>query len=59
VLCTERSAVRREEELNRRAKKESGEALWKRHSKRGAIIRVRVDNRRDSSVVLDLQVYHK
>jgi len=33
--------------------------LWKRRPKRGAIIRVRVDDRRDSSVVLDLQVRRK
>ena len=30
--------------------------MWKRHPKRGAIIRVRVDDRRGSSIVLDLQV---
>jgi len=36
--------------------KENKGALWKRHSKRGAIIRVRVDDRRYSSVILDLQV---
>jgi len=45
-----------EEELDRRAKKEGRGALWKRRPKRGAIIRVRVNDRRDSSVVLDLQV---
>ena len=46
-------------ELDRRAKKEGRGALWKRRPKRGAIIRVRVDDRRDSSVVLDLQVQRK
>ena len=30
--------------------------MWKRHPKRGMTIRVGVDDRRDSSVVLDLQV---
>jgi len=44
------------EELDGRAKKESGGALWKRRPKRGVTIRVGVDDRRDSSVVLDLQV---
>ena len=48
-----------EEELDRRAKKESGGALWKRRPKRGVIIRVGVDDRRDSSVILDLQVQRK
>jgi len=48
-----------EKELDRRAKKEGRGALWKRCPKRGAIIRVRVDNRRDSSVILDLQVRRK
>jgi len=54
-----RSAARMEEKLDRRAKKEGKGALWKRRPKRGAIIRVRVDDRRDSSVVLDLQVQRK
>jgi len=45
-----------EEELDGRAKKESRGALWKRCPKRGATIKVGVDDRRDSSVVLDLQV---
>ena len=54
-----RSAARIEEELNRRAKKEGGGALWERHPERGAIIRVRVDDRKDSSVILDLQVRRK
>jgi len=51
-----RSTARIEEELSRRAKEESRRALWKRHPRRGAIIRVRVDDRRNSSIVLDLQV---
>jgi len=46
-----------EEELDGRAKKESRGALWKRCPKRGAIIRVGVDNQRSSSIVLDLQVW--
>ena len=33
--------------------------MWKRRPKKGAIIRVGVDNRRNSSVVLDLQVWRK
>jgi len=56
---TGRSTARREEELNRRAKKESRGALWKRHPKRGTIIRVGMNDRRDNSVVLDLQVQRK
>ena len=44
------------EKLDRRAKKEGRGALQKRCPKRGTIIRVRVDDRRGSSVVLDLQV---
>jgi len=59
VLCTGRSAARKEKELDGRAKKESRRALWKRCPERGTIIRVRVDDRRDSSVVLDLQVWRK
>ena len=56
---TGRSIARREKELNRRAKKESRRALWKRCPERGTIIRVGVDDRRDSSVILDLQVWRK
>jgi len=59
VPCTRRSVARREEELDGRAKKESRRALWKRYSVRGMIIRVGVDDRRDSSVILDLQVWRK
>jgi len=54
-----RSATRVEEELNRRAEKEGREALWKRHPKRGTIIGVGVDDRRSSSIVLDLQVWRE
>jgi len=57
--CKGRSAARIVEELNRRAKEEGREALWKRCPRRGAIIRVRVDDGRGSSVVLDLQVRRK
>jgi len=39
--------------------KENEGALWKRYPKRGVIIRVRVDDRRYSSVILDLQVQRK
>jgi len=45
-----------EEKLNGRAKREGKGALWKKHPKRGATIGVGVDDRRDSSVILDLQV---
>jgi len=48
-----------EEELNGRAEKESRETLWKRRSKRGVIIRIRMDDGRSSSVVLDLQMQRK
>jgi len=52
-----RSTARKvEEELDKRAKEEGRGALWKRHPKRGATIRNRVDNQRDSSIILDLQV---
>jgi len=47
------------EKLDRRAKKEGRRALRKRCPKRGVIIRVRVDDRRDNSVVLNLQVQRK
>ena len=57
--CKGKSIARIEEELDRRAKKEGRGALWKRSPKRGTIIRVRVDDRRDSSIVLDLQVRKK
>jgi len=54
-----RSAARIEEELSRGAKEESRGTLWKRRSGRSAIIRVRVNDGRDSSIVLDLQVWRK
>ena len=54
-----RSVARIEEELSRGAKEESRGTLWKRHSGRSAIIRVRVNNGRDSSIILDLQVWRK
>jgi len=57
--CKGRSAARMEEELDGRAKKEGRRALWKRRPGRGAIIRDRVDDRRDSSVILDLQVWRE
>jgi len=57
--CKGRGAARMKEELDGRAKKEGRGALWKRRPKRGAIIRVRVDDRRYSSVVLGLQVRRK
>jgi len=47
------------EELDRRTKKKGRRALWKRRPKRGTIIRVRVDDKGDSSVVLGLQVQRK
>jgi len=49
-----RSAVRVEEELSRRAKKKSRRTLWKRHPRRGAIIRARIVYKRSSSVVPNL-----
>ena len=55
----QRSTARREEELDGRAKKESRGALWKKRPKRGTIIRVGVDGRRNSSVILNLQVQRK
>jgi len=54
-----RSTTRREEELNRRAKKESKGALWKRGPERGMIIRIGVNDSRYSSVILNLQVQRK
>ena len=57
--CTGRSTARMEEKLDKRAKKKGRGALWKRRPKRGVIIRVRVDDRGDSSVVLGLQVWRK
>jgi len=51
-----RSTARLVRELCRRAKEKSREALWKRRSKEGVTIRVRMDDRRNSSVILDLQV---
>jgi len=59
VPCKGRSAARIEEELDRRAKKEGRRALWKRRPKRDTTIRVGVDDKRDSSVVLDLQVWRE
>jgi len=54
-----RSTARMEKELSRRAKEGSRGALWKRHPRRGTIIRVKVDDRRNSGIVLDLQVWRE
>jgi len=51
-----KSAARIEEELNGRAKEEGRGALRKRYPRRGTTIRNRMDNQRDSSIILDLQV---
>jgi len=59
VPCKGKSAARMKEELDGRAKEEGRGVLWKRHPRRGAIIRDRVDDRRDSSVVLGLQVWRE
>jgi len=48
-----------EEEFNGRAEKESRGALWQKSATKSKVIRVRVDNRRSSSIVLDLQVQEK
>ena len=45
-----------EEELDGRAKEEGRGALWKRCPGRGTTIKNRVDDQRDSSIILDLQV---
>jgi len=56
VFYKGKSAARIEEELNGRAKEEGRGALQKRHPRRGTTIRNRVDDQRDSSIILDLQV---
>jgi len=48
-----------EEELDGRAKEKGRGALWKRCPRRGATIRDKVDDRRNSSVILDLQVWRE
>jgi len=47
-------AARVEEKLSRKAKKESRRVLWKRHPRRGTIIRTRVVYRESSSSVPNL-----
>jgi len=42
VPCKGRSAARMKEELDRRVKKENGGTLWKGHSRRGTISRIRM-----------------
>jgi len=54
-----RSTARVKEKLSRRVKKESGGALWKRCPRRGAIMGSRMVYKRDSSIVLDLQVWRE
>ena len=49
-----RSTARVKEKLSRRAKKESRGALWKRHPRRGAIIRSRIVYERGSSFIPSL-----
>jgi len=49
-----RSAARVEEKLSGRVKKESRGALWKRHSRRGAIIGSRMVYKRGSGFVPSL-----
>jgi len=49
-----RSTAKVEEKLSRRVKKESGEALWKRHPRRGAIMGSRIVYERGSSFVPSL-----
>jgi len=51
-----KSVARMEEELDGRAKEESRGILQKRRPTRGTTIRNRVDDQRDSSIILDLQV---
>jgi len=48
-----------EEQLTRRAKKESRGALWKRHPRRGAIMGSRIVYERDSDFVPSLQEVQK
>ena len=48
-----------EKELDGRAKKESRGTLWRRRPKRGATVRIRMDDRGDSGVILNLQVRRK
>jgi len=50
-----RSIARMEEELSRGAEKKSRGALWKRHPRRGVIIRARIVYERSSSVVSSMQ----
>jgi len=58
--CKGRSTARgMEEEFNGRAEKESKGALWQKSATRSKVIRVRIDNRRSNSIVLDLQVQEK
>jgi len=54
--CTARGT---EEKLNRGAKEESGGALWQKSATRSKVIRVRMDDRRSSNIVPDLQVWEE
>ena len=49
-----RSTARVEEELSRKAKKKSRGTLWKRHPRRGAIIRTKMVYEGSSSVIPNL-----
>jgi len=48
-----------EEELDGRAEKKSKGTLRRRRPKRGAIVRIRIDDGGDSGIILDLQVRRK
>ena len=50
MLCKGRSTTREiEEELNRRAEKESGGALWQKSATRSKAIRVRIVHKESNS----------
>jgi len=55
TLCTERSAARIEEKLSRRAKEESRGTLRKRCPRRGTVIRDRVDDKGNNSLIPNVQ----
>ena len=55
-----RSAARGiEEKFNRGAKEKNKGALWQKSATRSKAIRLRVGDRRSSSIILNLQVWEK
>jgi len=58
--CKRKSIARgMEEKFNRGAEEESRGALWQKSATKSKAIRLRMDDRKSSSIILNLQVWEK